>query len=391
MTTIIRNPFIPFAVPDITEEEIEAVTTALRSGWLTTGPTTAAFEQEFASFLGKGGLHAVAVNSATAGLHLAVEALGIGPGDEVLVPTWTFTATAEVVRYVGATPVMVDVEPDTLNIDLEAAARAVTPRTKAVIPVHFAGLPVPRGRLAQFASEHGLFVIEDAAHAFPTMSEGRLVGTGESDAVVFSFYATKTMTTGEGGMLITPRPEIAQRARTMRLHGISRDVFDRYTSKTPSWFYEVVAPGFKYNMKDTSAAMGRVQLKRATSMAAARERIAGRYYDGLAGLPLALPPSAREPRGHSCHLFTIRLTDDAPMGRDEFIQQMALEGVGTSVHFIPLHLHPYWRDSLDLREGDFPVANDAFKRVISLPVFSSMTDEQVDRVIATVCEILEAN
>lgn len=390
MTTSTKNAFIPFAVPDITEEEIEAVTTALRSGWLTTGPTTAAFEQEFASFLGKGGLHAVAVNSATAGLHLAVEALGIGPGDEVLVPTWTFTATAEVVRYVGATPVMVDVEPDTLNIDLDAAARAVTPQTKAVIPVHFAGLPVPRGQLAQFAKDHDLLVVEDAAHAFPTMSEGHLIGTGDSDAVVFSFYATKTMTTGEGGMLVTRRPEIAQRARTMRLHGISRDVFDRYTSNKPSWFYEVVAPGFKYNMKDTAAAMGRVQLKRATDMAVARERIAQRYFDGFAGLPLALPPRAREPRGHSCHIFAIKLTGDAPIERDDFIQQMALEGIGTSVHFIPLHLHPYWRDSLGLQAEDFPVANDAFDRAISLPIFSSMTDDQVDRVIAAVRKILEA-
>lgn len=388
MTTT-TNTFIPFAVPDITEEEIEAVTTALRSGWLTTGPVTAAFEREFAAFLGEG-LHAVAVNSATAGLHLAVEALGIGPGDEVLVPTWTFTATAEVVRYVGATPVMVDVEPDTLNIDLEAAARAVTPRTKAIIPVHFAGLPVPRSRLAQFASDHDLLVVEDAAHAFPAMSEGHLVGTGESDAVVFSFYATKTMTTGEGGMLITPRAEIAQRARTMRLHGINRDVFDRYTSKTPSWFYEVVAPGFKYNMTDTAAAMGRVQLTRSMDMADARASIARRYNDGLAGLPLALPPGAMEPQGHARHLYPIKLTDDAPVGRDEFIQQMALQGVGTSVHFIPLHRHPYWRDSLRLQPEDFPVANDAFSRVVSLPLFSSMTDEQVERVIATVCEILEA-
>ena len=376
------NPdaFIPFAVPDITEAEISAVVEAMRSGWLTTGPVTAAFEKEFASFLGEG-LHAVAVNSATAGLHLAMEALGIGPGDEVLVPTWTFTATAEVVRYVGATPVLVDVDPDSLNIDFDAAQAAVTSHTKAIMPVHFGGLPVPRGELARFASARGLVVIEDAAHAFPVLNGGRLVGDGDSDAVVFSFYATKTMTTGEGGMLVTRRPEVARRARTMRLHGISRDVFDRYTSTTPSWYYEVVAPGYKYNMKDTAAARGRVQLERAPEMAAARERIALRYNDGLAGLPLKLPVGPREVGGHSAHIYAIRLLDDAPVSRDEFIKQMAAAGVGTSVHFIPLHLHPYWRDTLDLRPDDFPVATDAFTRAVSLPIFSAMTDSQIERVV----------
>lgn len=381
--------FIPFAVPDITEVEITAVVDAMRSGWLTTGPVTAAFEKEFASFLGEG-LHAVAVNSATAGLHLAVEALGIGPGDEVLVPTWTFTSTAEVVRYVGATPVLVDVDPETLNIDFDAAQAAVTSHTKAIMPVHFAGLPVPRGGLTRFARAHGLAVVEDAAHAFPARDEGRLIGDGDSDAVVFSFYATKTMTTGEGGMLVTRRPEIARRARTMRLHGISRDVFDRYTSTKPSWYYEVIAPGYKYNLKDTASAMGRVQLGRATEMAAARERIAQRYNHGLAGLPLKLPAGPRERGGHSWHIYAIRLLDDAPVSRDEFIQQMAAAGVGTSVHFIPLHLHPYWRDTLRLRPDDFPVATDAYTRVVSLPIFSAMTDEQVDRVIDAVHRVLGA-
>lgn len=384
-----QNSFIPFALPDITATEIEAVVAAMRSGWLTTGPITASFEKEFASFLGDD-LQAVAVNSATAGLHLAVEALGIGPGDEVLVPTWTFTSTAEVVRYVGATPVLVDVEPDTLNIDLRAAERALTNRTRAIIPVHFAGLPVSRAKLAQFAVDHGLSVVEDAAHAFPVLSEERLVGDSDSDAVVFSFYATKTMTTGEGGMLVTRRPEVARRARTMRLHGISRDVFDRYTSTKPNWFYEVIAPGFKYNMTDTAAAMGRVQLGRATDMALARERIAHRYNDGLAELPLKLPASPSELGGHSWHVYAIRLLDEAPVSRDEFIERMAAAGVGTSVHFIPLHLHPYWRDTLSLRPDDFPVATDAFTRVVSLPAFSAMTDAQVDRVISAVHRVLGA-
>lgn len=386
--TIATTDFIPFALPDITEREIEAVSTAMRSGWLTTGPNAAAFEDEFASFLGGDGIEAIAANSATAGLHLAIEALGIGPGDEVLVPTWTFTSTAEVVRYVGATPILVDVDPVTLNIDLNAAGRAVTARTRAIMPVHFAGLPVSRRALSEFAGRHGVAVIEDAAHAFPVRNGGRYVGDSESDAVVFSFYATKTITTGEGGMIVTRNPEVAKRAHTMRLHGISRDIFNRYTSTKPGWQYEVVAPGFKYNLTDTAAAMGRVQLARANKMRAARESIAVRYNEGLAGLPLALPARPSEPEGHAWHLYVIRLADDTPLARDQFIEAMAMAGVGTSVHFIPLHLHPYWRDTYDLHPEDFPVASDAFTRAVSLPAFSAMTDEQVDRVIATIRSLL---
>ena len=382
-----KKDFVPFALPDITEAEIEAVSSSVRSGWLTTGPNSAAFEEEFAAFLGDG-LETVAVSSATAGLHLAVEAIGMGPGDEVLVPTWTFTSTAEVVRYVGATPVLVDVDPVTLNVDLSAAERAITERTKAIMPVHFAGLPVPRTPLSQFASSHGLEVIEDAAHAFPVHSDGRLIGDSESAAVVFSFYATKTMTTGEGGMLVTRRPELAQRARMMRLHGINRDVFDRYTSTKPCWHYEVVAPGYKYNLPDPAAAIGRVQLSRAGDMTAARHRIAERYNAELAGLPLQLPAQPREMGGHAWHVYAIKLDDDAPVSRDRFIERLAELGVGTSVHFIPLHLHPYWRDTLQVRPEDFPVASDAFTRIVSLPAFSAMTDEQVDHVIHAVREVL---
>ncbi|HWJ52765.1 MAG TPA: aminotransferase class I/II-fold pyridoxal phosphate-dependent enzyme, partial [Propionibacteriaceae bacterium] len=278
------EPFLPFAVPDIGEEEIAAVAEAMRSGWLTTGPRAAAFEIEFAEQIG-GGVEAVAVNSATAGLHLALEATGVGPGDEVIVPTWTFTATAEVVRYLGAEPVLVDIDPGTLNLDLQAAKAAVTGATRAVMPVHFAGLPVSYPDLSAFAGDHGLRVVEDAAHAFPARTDGICVGAGSSDACVFSFYATKTLTTGEGGMLVTANPDIARRARTMRLHGISRNVFDRYRSSAPAWHYQVVAPGFKYNMTDTAAALGRVQLRRATQMRNRRAAIAAHYDEGLADLP----------------------------------------------------------------------------------------------------------
>lgn len=389
------SPFIPFALPDIGEAEIDAVVTAMRSGWLTTGPNARAFEEEFVERMEPARhtpdrtVRAVAVNSATAGLHLALEAVGVGPGDEVIVPTWTFTATAEVVRYLGATPVIVDVDRDTLNLDLEAAAAAVTARTKAIMPVHFAGLPVPRGPLADFARAHRVKVIEDAAHSHPVTSDGIPIGLGESDAVVFSFYATKTMTTGEGGMVVSADPAVIDRMRTMRLHGISRDVFDRYTSTAPSWHYEVVAPGFKDNLTDTAAAMGRVQLTRAVEMKTKRSAIAARYDEAFADLPLTLPARpTREGTEHAWHLYVVRLQSQAPLARNAFIEAMAAAGVGTSVHFIPLHKHPYWAS---LRGGDapaLPVADEEFERAVSLPIFSAMTDEQVERVITAVRSLL---
>lgn len=395
--------FVPFAPPDIGEPEIEAVVEAMRSGWLTTGPRAAAFEREFAAMLDSdlaadpgeaelaadSRLHAVALNSATAGLHLALEALGVGSGDEVIVPTWTFTSTAEVVRYLGATPVIVDVCPDTLNIDLEAAQAAVTERTRAIIPVHFAGLPVERAALAAFARRHDLAVVEDAAHAFPALSDGTPVGSGASEAVVFSFYATKTMTTGEGGMVVTSSPELAARMRTMRLHGISKDVFARYAggygSPRASWAYDVVAPGFKYNLTDPAAAMGRVQLRRAVSMREARSAIAARYDDAFAGLPLELPVCAPAGDVHARHLYVVKVSPEARHDRDELIERLARDhGIGASVHFIPLHRHPYWRDGFAGPASHYPVAEAQFERVLSLPSASGMTEAQVERVIEAV-------
>lgn len=380
-------PFLPFARPDITEDEVEAAASAIRSGWLTTGPNAAAFEREFADFVG-GGVTAVAVNSATAGLHLALEALGVGPGDEVLVPTWTFTATAEVVRYLGADPVFVDVDPTTLNLDVAAAHAAVTKKTKAVMPVHIAGLPIPFTPLQDLVAEHGLRVVEDAAHAIPARVGDAHVGSGPFDAAVFSFYATKTITTGEGGMITVRDPDLAERMRTMRLHGISRDVFDRYQSTKPSWHYEVVAPGFKYNLPDPAAAIGRVQLTRAEDMGRARARIAALYDAAFADLPVDLPAQAPESDEHAWHLYITRLRDDAPVTRDAFIEHMSDLGVGTSVHFIPLHLHPYWRDRYQLAPDLFPVASREYARAVSLPIFSAMTNEDVARVINAVRKIL---
>ncbi|MGD8214793.1 DegT/DnrJ/EryC1/StrS family aminotransferase [Aestuariimicrobium sp. Y1814] len=384
------DDFIPFARPDITEAEIDAVADTMRNGWLTTGPNAAAFEQEFIDFLtdGAGGIHAVAVNSATSGLHLAYEALGIGPGDEVLVPTWTFTSTAEAVRYLGADPVFVDSDPETLCLDLDDAARRVTERTKLIAPVHYSGLSVPNQALADFASAHHLKVVEDAAHALPTLNEGKLIGTHGHDATVYSFYATKTMATGEGGMVVTPHEDIAKRMRTMRLHGINRDVFDRYTSRKPSWHYDVVAPGYKYNLTDTAAAMGRVQLHRLPEMTARRAAIAARYDEAFADLPLQLPAQPAADSSHAWHLYPVRLTEDATVDRDEFVARMVEERVGTSVHFIPLHLQPYWRDTYQLAPEMYPVASAEFARIVSLPVFSSMSDQEVDHVITAVRAVL---
>lgn len=379
--------FLPFALPDIGEEEIAEVVASLRSGWVTTGPKAKQFETDFAAYLG-GGVEAIAVNSATAGLHLGLEALGVGPGDEVITTTHTFTATAEIIRYVGADPVFVDVDADTLCIDVDAVARAITPRTKAIIPVHFAGRAADMTRLIALAKQHNLKVMEDAAHALPTTCDGRLVGSLESDITVFSFYANKTITTGEGGMLVTRNAAIAKRAKVMRLHGINRDAFDRFTAKVPSWYYEVVAPGFKYNMTDIAASMGIHQLKKANAFQARRQQIADAYTSELAHLPLVLPPQGAEGDVHSWHLYVVQLADSATVGRDEFIERMFALGIGMSVHYVPLHQHPYWRDTYGLTPEMFPVSQRVFERTATLPLYTRMTDEDVARVVAAVKQSL---
>lgn len=375
------DQFIPFALPDVGAEEIAAVSSAIASGWLSSGPRVREFELAFAARFGQD-VEAVAVNSATAGLHLALEACGIGPGDEVLLPTWTFTATAEVVRYLGATPVLVDVDRESLNIDFERAEELVTSRTRVVIPVHFAGRPVPSRLLREFAEARGIEVVEDAAHAFPAASEGELVGAGTSRATVFSFYATKTMTTGEGGMVVTRDVELANRVRTMRLHGIDRDAFNRYRSDTPAWRYEVVDAGYKYNLTDPAAAMGLVQLRRVDAMRARRQEIAEAYLAAFDETSLELPAPAPRDVLHAWHLFVARLPRETD--REAFISAMSKAGIGTSVHFIPLHLQPYWRDSLGCDSTSFPVATQEFERVVSLPLFSGLRDEQVSRIIEAV-------
>jgi len=389
MTERHKAEFIPFARPSIGEDEIAEVSRCLRSGWVTTGPMTKRYEADFAARIGA--RHALAVNSATAGLHLALEAIGVGPGDRVAVPVHTFTASAEVVRYLGADPLFVDVEPDTQNLDahrLELALKEKGP-VKAIMPVHFAGQACAMDAIGAIARSHEAFLVEDAAHAFPATSSGRLIGT-IGKATVFSFYATKTITTGEGGMVVTDDDALAGRIRVMRLHGISRDVFDRYTSNKPSWFYEVIAPGFKYNMTDIAAALGVHQLKRAEEFRSRREAIARAYDAAFRDLTVELPAVRRPSDTHAWHLYVLRLRlESLTITRDDFIARLAEAGIGTSVHFIPLHLQPYWRDRYGLRPEDFPVATDLFQRIVSLPIYPAMTDGEVARVVSAVKSTLQ--
>jgi len=383
-------PFLPFALPEIGDEEIAEVVDTLKSGWVTTGPKAKRFETDFSAFLGDSALQSISVNSATAGLHLALEALGIGPGDEVITTTHTFTATAEVVRYLGADVKLVDCDPVTLNIDPAAVEAAIGPRTRAMVPVHFAGLAADMPRLLAIARKHGLKVVEDAAHALPTTCGGALVGTLQSDATVFSFYANKTITTGEGGMLVTRDPALAARARVMRLHGISRDAFDRFSAQVPSWYYEIVAPGFKYNLTDIAAALGIHQLRRARDFQRKREQLVACYTQALQGLPLRLPAQAPAGDQHAWHLYVVRLTDDAPIGRDRLIEALYAAGIGCSVHYIPLHLQPYWRDRYGLRPAQFPHSQRAYERMLSLPLYTRMTEADVERVAQALRHALAA-
>jgi dTDP-4-amino-4,6-dideoxygalactose transaminase len=381
-------PFLPFALPDIGEDEIAEVVDTLRSGWVTTGPKAKRFEHDFAAFLGDPALHCLAVNSATAGLHLALEALGIGPGDEVITTTHTFTATAEVVRYLGADVVFVDIDPATLCIDIAAVEAAITPRTKAVMPVHYGGLAADMQSLLALTKKHGLKVVEDAAHALPTTCGGELVGTLASDVTVFSFYANKTITTGEGGMVVTRDAALAQRIQVMRLHGMSRDAFDRFTAKVPSWYYEIVAPGFKYNLTDIAAAMGIHQLRRVHEFHQRRSQIALAYNAAFADMPVITPPVPQPGDLHAWHLYALRLGPAAPIDRNTLIEQLFAAGIGCSVHYIPLHLQPYWRDRYALRPEQFPHCQHAYEQMLSLPIHTRMTDADVQRVVSAVRQAL---
>jgi dTDP-4-amino-4,6-dideoxygalactose transaminase len=383
-------PFLPFALPSIGEDEVAEVNEALLSGWLTTGPRTKEFERRFAEFVGAP--HAIAVNSATAGLHLSLAALGVGPGDEVITTPLTFCATANVIVHLGATPVFADVGPD-LNLDPGAVRARITPRTKAIMPVHFAGLPCDLAALRAIAREHDLAIVEDAAHAVGAAHGGAPIGAtpaGTRDTVVFSFYATKNLTTGEGGMVVCADPELADRIRILSLHGISRDAWKRYTAEG-SWYYEVTAPGYKYNMTDIQAALGLNQLRRFPGFQAERRRIVAAYDAAFAALPEVVGPPRAEGAGteHAWHLYAIRLDlARLAISRADFIEALRARGIGASVHFIPVHLHPYYRDRFGLRRGDYPRAEAAYDGMVSLPLYPRMTDGDVARVVEAVRAIV---
>ncbi len=380
--------FLPFALPDITEREIAAVTEVMRSGWLTTGTKAMELETKFAQAVSAP--HALAVNSCTAALHLALEALGVGPEHEVIVPAMTFTATAEVVRYLGARPVIVDVRPDDHQIDPSAVERAITKKTRAVIPVHFAGQPCDLDPILELCRARGVAVVEDAAHAFPVAYKGRPVGS-IGDLTCFSFYATKTITTGEGGMVTTADAKLAERIKLMRLHGISKDAWKRYSAEG-SWYYEVLAPGFKYNLTDMAAALGLVQLERAEEMRARRAAIARDYTAALGKSDALELLPVHQDRGHAWHLFVVRLVDGVlKIDRARFIEELKARGVGTSVHFIPLHLHPFWRELSGLSPKDLPASAAVYERSLSLPIYSKMTDEEVQRVIGAVSDLVRTH
>ncbi len=381
--------FLPFALPLIGEEEINEVVDTIRSGWLTTGKKTVQFETDFAEFVEAS--NALAVNSATSGLHLALEAVGVSEGDVVITTPYTFTATAEVIRYLGADPVLVDIDPKTFNINPDLLQDAIDKHdnVKAIVPVHFAGQACEMDSILEIAKKNNLKVVEDAAHALPTTWKGKIIGS-LSDITVYSFYVTKTIATGEGGMITTENEDYLSRMKTMRLHGINRDVFDRYTSDKPSWFYEVVEPGYKYNMTDVAASLGIHQLKKARAFQARREWIAEQYNLAFSDLPMSVPFVKYPEDMHSWHLYVLQLDLEAlSVDRDKFIELMAKENIGTSVHFIPLHLHPYWRDRYDYQPKDFPVAYDVFKKAMSLPIYPKMTDSDVKRVISAVKKVCE--
>jgi dTDP-4-amino-4,6-dideoxygalactose transaminase len=378
-----RDTFLPFSPPFLGEEEVDEVVAALRSGWISRGPRTAAFEEAFADRVGAPA--ALALNSCTAGLHLSLLVHGIGPGDEVVVPTMTFCASANVVEHVGARPVLVDVEPDTLTVDPAAVEAALTERTRAVVVVHYAGHPAEMDALERLAADRGVALVEDAAHAVPAAFRDRPVGS-RSSLASFSFYATKNLTTGEGGML-TGDPELVERARILGLHGMSRDAWKRYDGEG-SWYYEVVAPGYKYNMTDVQAALGLRQLERLDAMQRRRREVVARYEATFGGRPELRTPGEREHVDSSWHLYPLRLTEAAPVGRDAFIRGLTERRIGTSVHYIPLHLHPWYRDRYGYGEEDFPVAQAAYEGLVSLPLHPGLSERDVDDVVEAVAAVL---
>lgn len=383
--TPLKQHNIPFFLPAIGEEEIQSVVETLRSGWLTTGPRTKEFERRFAERTGA--RHALAVNSATSALHLALEALGVRAGDEVLVPTMTFASTAEVVVHLGARPVLVDCLPDTLCIDPDQIEGKITARTKVVMPVHYGGQPCEMDRILEIARRRNLRVVEDAAHALPARYGERVVGT-IGDVTCFSFYANKTITTGEGGMVTTDSDDLADRMRIMSLHGISRDAWKRFSAEG-SWYYEILAPGYKYNMTDIAASLGVHQLARCDEFWELRQERARWYDAGLGGLSELHLPRVLSGRQHAWHLYVVQIVPELlSIDRNEFIRRLNAAGIGTSVHYTPLHMHPYYRDVWGYQPDDLPAARGAYDRIISLPLHPKLSRTDSDFVVETVRRII---
>jgi perosamine synthetase len=397
---------VPFFRVSVTDAEIDEVVACLRSGWLTTGERCKRFESELAASVGA--KHAVALNSCTAALHLAVDALGLKPGQAVLVPTMTFAATAEVVRYQGAVPLLVDCDPATLNIDLADAERRIanlkrgrTPldpslEVVGIMPVHYGGLMVDMDKVHAFAERHGLWIVEDAAHALPAAYRAdpfqpwRRCGENTAAVTCFSFYANKTITTGEGGMAVTDDAHLADRIRQMSLHGLSHDAWKRYSGG--SWDYRIVAPGFKYNLTDVAAALGIHQLRRAETLRRSREQIVMRYREALGDVEAIEMPSLPQDRLHSWHLFPVRLRlDKLTIDRNAFIEALRAQGVCCSVHWRPLHLHPYYAETFGWQPEHLPVASSVWTRLVSLPLFPDMGSDEVEHVVAVVRGVCAAH
>lgn len=380
-----RKSFLKFSPPLIGDEEIREVIDTLKSDWITTGPKTKRFEQEFLEFIGSPG--ALALNSCTAGLHIALAVLGVGAGDEVITTPMTFAATVNVIEHVGARPVLVDVEPDTLNINACQIEKAITSNTKAIMPVHYAGHPVDLDIINDLARSKGLFVVEDAAHALPARYKGQTIGSGDNP-VAFSFYATKNITTAEGGML-TGDPGFIDRARILSLHGMSRDAWKRYDNNG-SWYYEVLFPGFKYNMTDIQSSLGLCQLKKLGWFQSRRREIVKMYNEAFKSEDALELPIERPEVEHAWHLYVLRLRDDVlSIDRDRFIMKLNDLNIGTSVHFIPVHTFPYYRDKYGYRPGDFPVAHSNYCRMLSLPLNPRIDDNDAADVIEAVFDVVK--
>lgn len=381
------EPFLPYNLPSIGPDEITAVTEVLQSNWITTGPRVQEFQEAFKSSVGA--KHGLAVDSCTAGLHVVLAALGIGQGDEVIIPNMTFCATANVVMHTGARPVIAEVTRDTYHLDPQDIEHRITPRTKAIIPVHYGGQLCDMDAIMAIARKHNLAVIEDSAHTIGVKYKDHMVGT-IGRATVFSFYATKNLTTAEGGMITTDDDELAEKIRVLTLHGISQDAWKRYTAEG-SWYYQVVAAGYKYNMTDVEAALGLVQLRRLPEFMARRRVLAERLGTGLQGMAGVRPPTTLPYNDHGWHLYVIEINERVTgVTRDQFIKNMRLRGIGTSVHFIPLHRHPLYQQALGVSETLYPTSEEIFQRIVSLPLYPAMKDEDVDRICQAVRESLVA-